>query len=83
MNCDMSAPTSLISAKNNVDINVPVNVVTKAFIKAKITADDGSANSSDSEAILTHFSSDMEESDFSASEDYVTVGFAAIVVFKF
>ena len=70
--------TLLISAKNNVDINVPVNVVTKAFIKAKITADDGSANSSDSEAILTLFctdsDSDMEELDISgfSASDYVT-----------
>ena len=59
--------------------NLPVSIVIKAFIRAEITTDDGSANSSDShcdlvvgahmplshEAILALFCSNMEESDFS------------------
>ena len=40
--------SDFVIAKNSIDINVPVNVI-KAFIKAEISADDGSANSSDSD----------------------------------
>ena len=73
---------NFISAKNNVDINMPVMI--KAVIKVENTADDGSANSSNwptyisnvsthacmfDEAILALFRSDAEESAFSASED--------------
>ena len=41
--------SDFVNAKNNVDITVPVSVIIKAFLKAEITAYDGSENPCDSD----------------------------------
>ena len=43
---------NFVSVTNDVDINVPVSIVIKAFVKAEITGDDGSANSFDFDWLL-------------------------------